>query len=120
MYEKNDLAAELHADNTDGGYIEVTTPSAMTPKSVHEFIVLVNNGYDRTLMQTLTFVKGTGRVTDQTSTILNTNFDTYSIEIPNDAQYWLSVTPTLERLLEMIPFYLVLKKILMKVIDLHC
>lgn len=75
----------------------------MTPNSIHELIVMINNGADRTLMKTLTFVKGVGHVTNY-STIVNsnetmasvtltTNLKDYKVEIPAEAQDWLSLAP---------------------------
>ncbi|MDE7385869.1 MAG: leucine-rich repeat protein, partial [Muribaculaceae bacterium] len=103
FYEKNGLKAELTKTSNTTGLLEVTTPSSMTPKSVHELIVMVNDGYDRTLMQTLTFVKGVGRVTNyttiansgdtQASITLTTNLNGYTIEIPDEAKSWLSLAP---------------------------
>ncbi|MCH5239176.1 MAG: leucine-rich repeat protein [Muribaculaceae bacterium] len=103
VYEKNGLKAKVNKTTDTKGTIKVTTPSVMTPTTVHELIVMVNDGNDRTLMETLTFVKGVAQLTNS-STIINsnetevtleltTNFEHYSIEIPLEAQSWLSVSP---------------------------
>ncbi|MDE7473125.1 MAG: leucine-rich repeat protein, partial [Muribaculaceae bacterium] len=95
--------AELTKTSNTTGLLEVTTPSLMAPKSVHELIVMVNDGYDRTLMQTLTFIKGVGRVTNYTAiannddtrvnVTLTTNLNGYTVEIPDEAKSWLSLAP---------------------------
>ncbi|MBD5365395.1 MAG: leucine-rich repeat protein, partial [Bacteroides sp.] len=103
FYEKNGLKAELTKTSNTTGILEVTTPTSMAPKSVHELIVMVNDGYDRTLMQTLTFIKGVGRVTNYTAiannddtrvnVTLTTNLNGYKVEIPDEAKSWLSLAP---------------------------
>lgn len=104
VYEKNGLKAEIIKKSDTEGSIEISTPSTMTPKSIHELIVLVNDGGSKTLMKTLIFSKGMGHFTNHlkvvnsddytAEVILNTNLLSYSIEIPEEAKSWLSIKPT--------------------------
>lgn len=103
VYEKDGLKAKIIKSSNTSGSIQVTTPDLLNQKIISELIVLVNDGNDRTLMRSLSFVKGIGRITNNSyalnseatviSTTLSTNFYNYKIEIPAEAQHWIKTAP---------------------------
>ncbi|MDE6402425.1 MAG: leucine-rich repeat protein, partial [Muribaculaceae bacterium] len=103
VYSDNGLAPRLKKKDYATGSIEFTAPLALENSEIHDMTVLVNNGNDRTLMNSFNFVKGQLYVTNNTQVVsmdsqdftveLTTNLDNYTISIPDEAKDWLSMAP---------------------------
>lgn len=97
----NDWKAEVRLDEERlSGTVEITAPA---DSSTGKVIVLANDGGDRTLMRTLTFVAGVLNISTssveatagggQVSVEVETDMD-YEVVIPEEAQSWVSVIDT--------------------------
>lgn len=90
---------KINATSSNEGTITVTAPN---PIIESEILVFVNDGSYRTIMAILNCVQGQIIIADNSIDVaaaggkqeikLSTNLD-YTIEIPKDAQSWLSVAP---------------------------
>lgn len=90
---------KVNATSTDKGTITITAPNPIVES---EILVFANDGSYRTVMASLNCMQGQINMADNsidatpaggTQEIkLTTNLD-YTVEIPDDAQSWLSLTP---------------------------
>ncbi|MCH5230241.1 MAG: hypothetical protein J1F43_00415 [Muribaculaceae bacterium] len=100
-FGKNGWVADVIQDNYAAGILRVTAPADKT--GTGRIIVLINDGGDKTLMRTLTFVSGSVTVSTSGSDIgqqggtytldVTTNLD-FETQVAEDAKSWLSITKT--------------------------
>lgn len=97
---QGNFTAEVTLDGTTGGKVTVTAPSDFVTGRV---IVLASDGETKTIMKTLTFLKGVMNVSTQSQEILSTGgtlkFELqtdleYDVVIPEEDQSWISVADT--------------------------
>lgn len=83
----------------NSGMIEITTPENISDS---EILIFVSDGKDQILISSISFIEGTLNIATKTYTVaydgeqidvnLTTNIE-YDIEIPWQAQSWISITP---------------------------
>lgn len=92
--------AVVKPNDHNSGSIEITTPADISDSEV---LVFISDGKEQVLMSSISFIEGTLNITTKTYTVaydgeqidvnLTTNID-YDINIPWQAQNWISITPT--------------------------
>ena len=91
--------AVVKSNGVSEGTIEITTPATILSSEV---LVFVTDGEERTILRSINFVEGVICITNRSYTVpfnggtvdveLSTNID-YTVEIPAEAQSWISLAP---------------------------